>query len=51
MKTKLALVMRLISCTLWGIGGAIALPTSPLIGILSIISAGLFFAAIVLESV
>lgn len=47
---SLIIVMRLLSCSLWGIAGAIALPTSPLLGTLSIISAALFFAAIILEN-
>jgi hypothetical protein len=48
--TKLVVGMRLLSCTLWGIGGVVALPAAPLLGTLSIVSAALFFGAIVLEN-
>lgn len=42
-------VLRLASCTMWGISGALAVGTHPLIGLLSILSAALFFIATVIE--
>lgn len=46
---NIILGMRLLSCMLWGIGGVIALPTSFVLGALSIFSATLFLCAIILE--
>lgn len=49
MQISISTILRLGSCTMWGISGYLSIPTEPVIGALSLLSASCFLIAIVLE--